>query len=86
MPETYHAGELAYIDSFLGLIPCKVLRVDEPSTPSVTSGKVVIRVTADRPAFRRGEVSTETGHNVIPRSRVYTRNGMYRIRSGYLWA
>lgn len=86
MSDTYGAGQLAFVDSFLGLIPCKVLRVDEPSTDSVTSGQVVARITAARPGFTLGEIVTERGVSIVPRDRVRVRSGQYRITNGYRWA
>jgi hypothetical protein len=67
-------GTLAYLDTFAGLIPCKV-------TAAHDERHVTVRVTADRRAFRRGELITSRvgSGGVIPRTAVYTRGGQYRI-------
>lgn len=85
-----HVGDLAYFDSFAGLIPCKVIAVDTP--PSLTHDlgtRVTVKVTADRSAvgFKRGEeITTECAHRVVPRCRVHTRGGIQRISGGYGWS
>jgi hypothetical protein len=72
MPLTYtlSAGDLAYIDSFSGLVPCKVLAV-EPG-PYGTSGTWArVRVTAPRPAYRRGEETAgAVGRSIVARRQV----------------
>ena len=72
-------GTLAYVDTFNGLIPCKITEVRGP-------GDVSFVVTADRPAWKRGETDS-VQHNdvtslVIPRTAVYTRGGKLRIAHG----
>ena len=72
--ETLRAGILAYFDSFDGLIPCRVLSIDPQRN-------VCAQLTANRGAYKRGEV-LESSHNwVVPRSSVYVRSGQYRIKS-----
>lgn len=70
------AGDFAYIDGFAGLVPCKVLTIDGAS--------LVVRITATRGAYKRGEVSTHSAHFVTPRSAIVFRNRQARIRP-YKW-
>jgi hypothetical protein len=84
-PKVYRAGILAYVDTFSGLVPCKVLRVIEPCTLSVTSGRIEVKLTATRGAYKRGEVLIETGQDVVPRERVYVRAYQQRIQNGFVW-
>lgn len=84
-PDVFRAGILAYVDTFSGLVPCKVVRVIEASTLSVTSGRIEVMLTAARGAYKRGEILIDNGHDVVPRSRVYVRGGQFRIQSGYVW-
>lgn len=84
-----HVGDLAYFDSFHGLIPCKVIEVDTP--PSLTHDlgtRVTVKVTADRsPVYKRGEtIITDCATRVVPRCRIYTRGGVKRISGGYGWS
>lgn len=67
------AGALAYIDSFAGLIPCKV------EAPADADGAVQVAVTADRPGWPRGERHTLADGHVVARDRVHLRSGVYRI-------
>jgi len=83
---TYPAGTLAYIDSFCGLIPCKVIEVTQERN---FAGSLLtfckVKVTARRPGFLRGEIANHDALYIIPRNHVYTRCGQFRIRGGYKW-
>ena len=77
------AGELAYYDSFAGLIPCKVVRVFiervELSYGNLGSPRAEIVLTAARPGYKRGEAIQAVAHHVVPRRAVRRRNGQFRI-------
>lgn len=87
METVYGAGALAYADFFgAGLVPCKVLAVAEPGDGRhVTRGRVVVRLTATRGPWKRGEVLTVTGPDAVPRDCVRTIGGRYQISTGYRW-
>ena len=60
-----------YFDSFCGLIPCQlVTRGDISST---------VKLTASRPNYKRGEQIEVLNTHLVERSRVYVRDGQYRI-------
>lgn len=61
-------GQLAYIDSFAGLVPCKVLSIADDDT-------VTVRVTAARRGYARGEVTDIRPPFLVKRSQVFTRRG-----------
>lgn len=69
------AGKLAYYDTFAGPVPCKVLSITtEPNAPEEhlsTPGswhRVDIQLTADRGAYRKGEVVRDLWSlHVVPR-------------------
>lgn len=69
-------GTLVYLDSFSGLIPAQVVAYEDDS-------HVEVRVTAQRPGFRKGETLTRqrVGWQVIHRDAVVTRRGIKRILS-----
>jgi hypothetical protein len=74
---THTAGELAFIDSFAGLIPCKVLEVHK--------GDARVKTTADRSrwGYPKGEQIILDSGWVVPRSHVrHTRLGS-RISGNY---
>ena len=71
------AGDLAYIDSFAGLVPCKVIEI--------TDGAVTVKITATRGAYKRGTIESHSAHYVVPRSAVRVRAWQYKI-SPYKWA
>lgn len=71
-PQTAPKG-LAYLDSFSGLIPCKVLRL-------VHSRCLEIQITTTRGAYKRGDVLEQSPHSVVPRSAVRLQAHTYRIR------
>jgi hypothetical protein len=71
-------GNLAYYDSFSGLIPCKVTGYDGFST-------VYFTVTADRKTYKRGEKLTGIPSHVVPRKMIRVRSGKYIVRPWYTW-
>ena len=78
----HHAGELAYYDTFVGLVPCKVTKVWRDNGHTLVS----IKLTATRGAYKRGEEIADLRHDyVVPRSSVRVRSGMYRICNNYTW-
>lgn len=83
----HKAGELAYMDTFAGLVPCKVVKV--PSDPTGRTGVTVV-LTATRGAYRQGErIETEGSRTlVVPRSHVRGLRSTSgpRIVGGYRWA
>lgn len=84
----YTAGTLAYIDSFsCGLVPCKVIRVVHPGNGQQVCGEseLVVKVTANRGHFRRGEELTERAYLVVPRPHIRRRQYHYRINTLYEW-
>ena len=84
---TYEAGTLAYLDTlFDGLVPCKVIEVAYPGNGRVfSSGEITVRITADRGAYKKGELLTEKASQVVPRSHVRRTSGHARINSLYEW-
>ena len=82
MKENHYPGELAYIDSFAGLIPCKVTAV-YPSHDIATI--VAVRVTAKRGHYQRGDNLMFPHYRIVPRTSIYTHSGTYRIKNNYTW-
>lgn len=72
----FGVGTKAYIDCFSGLVPCEVVDV-------LDFGCVLVRVTANRGAYRKGEVLQQRGHHVPPREMVRRRKYGNRILTGY---
>jgi hypothetical protein len=70
------APTLAYLDSFIGLVPCKVLSVEDRA--------VTLKITATRGPYKRGEVLTRYANSVVPRPAVWRRKHQYAIRP-YKW-
>lgn len=65
---------LAYLDSFAGLVPCKVLDISERDSYGVVY--VRFQVTATRGAWKRGAVDTMTGRAVVPRDKVTRKRSL----------
>lgn len=70
-------GDLVYIDTFLGLIPAKLIEINA-ATRTAT-----LRITAKRRGYRFGETVRDSALNVIRRDSVYSRSGQYRIRNDF---
>jgi len=75
----YTAKDLAYIDSFCGLIPCKVRAIFEDSR------QVNVIVTVNRSGYKKGEIIISTFDRIIPRKQVYTKNSQFYIHTNYVW-
>lgn len=74
-----NTGDLAYLDTLSsGLVKLKVIRIENDIRQDGKAVKhVVARVTADRHAYKRGEiVNTESPGRIVPRAAVK------RYRSG----
>ena len=69
-----HRGVMAYLDTFSGLVPCRVESVDD-------AGNVTVKLTGTRGAYKRGETLTgqRAGLSVVPRTAVFVRSGRYVI-------
>jgi hypothetical protein len=89
-PKTYptlRSGDLAFYDSFAGLIPCKVLRIIGRTSETATSeaetatseADVTVRLTATRGAYRKGETLSGWSLHIVPRAAVFTSRGQHRI-------
>lgn len=78
---------LAYIDSFVGLVPCKVRSVVSDSSGVVA---LEVRITATRSSYQRGEYVLVLGNDrIVPRWAVcHPRQacGQARIRGAWDWA
>ena len=84
------AGELAYLDTFAGLVPCRVVSVDSPGSGWVAAGEgegqLTVRLTATRQAYQKGEtLSDRTASQVVPRANVRRTRFGARIVSQYTW-
>ena len=81
-------GELAYADFFRGgLVPCKVVAIETAGCGRWASGgKIVVRLTADRGGYRRGEIHTCNASSVVPRKMArIDRNGFTVVDVRYSW-
>jgi len=81
----YNVGTLAYLDTFAGLVPCKVIRIDKPGNGSlISNGSLAVKLTASRGAYKKGEIlDRQSACEVIPRSHVRTVSGKFRVRTNY---
>ena len=85
--ETLKTGSLAYFDTFAGIIPCKVLKIERltdaiPKNYVASSSTLAtIKLTATRGAYKRGEILQEWSLHVIPRKAVKgNRIKSYRVQ------
>lgn len=80
---TLTVGCKAYFDTFAGLIPCKVTAIKrdvlELSCATIDGIAVTARLTANRGAYKRGELVTASNRYIVPRTAVYVRSGQYHI-------
>ena len=70
---TLKANEAAYYDSFVGLVPCKVLSITGESGQASSKQEVTFRVTASLGPYKRGEILSRDALSVVPRATVRWR-------------
>lgn len=76
---------LAYLDSFAGMVPVRIVAVGDWSDDE---SEARYQVTATRGAYRRGEFGTSKLSRLCPRSALYRsrqHSGQFRIRP-YKWS
>jgi hypothetical protein len=76
-------GDLAFLDSFAGFVPVKVKAVAGPSGVPSSAQVIEYAVTAERGAYKRGDVDLTSGTSIVPRDAVGTSNGKYVIRGAW---
>lgn len=74
---------LAYIDSFAGLVPCKVTRIEHDAGLNYVTVKVTGRKNR---AYSAGQELTMTGRAIVPREKVMGLKSMGGARiAPYDW-
>jgi len=81
----FKIGDLVYYDSFSGLIKGKLVSMDLDlmlrglSNPPT---KYTIKITSrSNKIYKLGDMVETIRSRIIPRDRIFTRSGMYRIKS-----
>jgi len=90
MSEIHHAGELAYLDSFGGMLPVTVVSVEEEGSGRIAAGpgqgSLTIRPNVTRGGYQRGEIiAGQKACSVVPRDHHHYRGGHGRINAEYRW-
>ena len=71
---TLKSGMLAYVDSYSGLVPCKVLAIEAAQY----GGHIAyVRYTAQRGLYKRGETGKHNACHVVPRDAVRRFRGQF---------
>ena len=70
---TLKANEAAYYDSFVALVPCRVLSVRGEPGPASSAQEVTFAITASLGPYRRGEILSRDALSVVPRAAVRRR-------------
>lgn len=84
----YRAGTLAYIDSFGGMIECRIVEVRKPCY-GFTLGNfddLLVEITEDKGGYRKGERVEKPAFHCLPRSHRVLRGYHYRINAEYKYA
>lgn len=63
-------GSFAFLDSYAGLVPCKVLDIKRVAGLGGDYTEVRVQITAARGPYRRGESLTAPSSLVVPRKAV----------------
>lgn len=81
---TLRTGDLAYYDSFTGLIPCKVRSIKGIGGICSTAQTVTLIVTAERKGYLKGDTIETTGLHAVPRGSVRRSKYTTGIRSYFV--
>lgn len=82
----YLAGEYAFLDTFLGLIPCRVLEVFDDSHGNIsTPSKIKTIITENKFSYTKGEIVEHSATRVIPKDRINTSGWNIKINTGFVW-
>ena len=73
--QKHYINELAYFDSFSGMIPCKVINIE-------SDHKITVRITTNRGAYKTGELRIDNTLHIVPRESVRKN----RIINNYQWS
>jgi hypothetical protein len=73
------AGDLAYVDSMAGMIPCLVISIRGKSGAPSAEQRVIVRLTARRGCYARGLKMEEFGNRIVPRAAYFPRRHGARI-------
>lgn len=77
---TLRVGDLAFFDSFSGMIPCKVTAITGQSGIASTAQSVTATLTESRGAWKQGEQIMLPAIHIVPRASVRYRYGIARIQ------
>lgn len=77
-PSDFTKGELVYWDSMSGLVPAKFVGLGPPK-PMTGVQSAVLKVTAARGPYKKGETVETSLNSVVKRSWVHRRGGQARI-------
>ena len=65
-------GDLAFYDSFVGLVPCKIIHTQSDFTS--------VRFTATRKCYKQNEILLLPTRHIVLRTQVHHRHGITFIR------
>ncbi len=74
-------GDLAYYDSMVGMIPCRVMAIRGESGPASSASSALVKTTAARNGWPRGTMFDTWTLHVVPRAAYFRRR--YDARIGY---
>lgn len=82
------AGSLAYLDTYAGLLPCKILAVSRDSFYPSSNVAVTVRLTSNTsgqygPIYRRGEIMLESSLHVVHRKHVHRHKYSTTLGASY---
>ena len=85
--KTYGVGTKAFYDTFTGLVPVTVIKINGPSNGRVVGkgNEVEFIVDKDHGPYKKGERLMAQGYKVVPRPHRVLRHMFYRINTDYEW-
>jgi hypothetical protein len=76
------AGCLAFLDSFSGLVPVKVIKITETPDPLLAKPRIEVfyEVTETVGGYKKGDKDQSTPHFVVPRGCIHRPAGSFHPR------
>jgi len=83
---THKRDELAYLDTFEGMIPCKIVSIYRGANSNYNRVYGKVQITANRGAYKRGEVIDGLNPSqIVPRQKIVHHLGITSIINSYTW-
>ena len=87
--KSYGVGTPAFIDTFGGMVKCKVIEIHKPNANGFSIGKsdeITVEVEENKGGYAKGEIVQRSAAYTPPRKQRFTKGYAYRVNTAYKYA